>query len=81
MKSLDVKTIQGNCGGVGAWINNALSSPAPGPIYYYKSTGNNQRGGGARSKARSKARNKNRKYARKTKSKSIRKRKTKRIIK
>ena len=76
MKSLDIKTIQGNCGGVGAWINNALSSPAPGPIYYYKSTGNNQRGGGGR-----KSRNKSRKYARKIKSKTIRKRKTKRIIK
>ena len=72
MKSLDIKTIQGNCGGVGAWINNALSSPAPGPIYYYKSTGNNQRGGGRKS------RNKSRKYARKIKSKTIRKRKTKR---
>ena len=76
MKYLDLKTIEGKCGGFGSWINNALSSPAPGNIFYYKEHHrgpyhhghhghHHQRGGGS-----TKARGKSRKYARKSKSKS-----------
>lgn len=74
MKYLDLKTIEGKCGGFGSWINNALSSPAPGNIFYYKENyrghhghhgHHHQRGGGS-----TKARGKGRKYARKSKSKT-----------
>ena len=85
MKYLDLKTIEGKCGGFGSWINNALSSPAPGNIFYYKEHyrgphhyghhghhgHHHQRGGGS-----TKARGKSRKYARKSKSKSTKKRRT-----
>ena len=74
MKYLDLKTIEGKCSGFGSWIGNALSSPAPGNIFYYKEHyrghhghhgHHHQRGGGG-----TKARDKSRKYARKSKSKS-----------
>lgn len=76
MKYLDIKTIQGKCGGVGSWLGNALSSPAPGNIFYYKEHHRGQyhhghhgphyqRGGSCTN-----ARGKSRKYARKYKSNS-----------
>ena len=78
MKYLDLKTIVGKCGGFGSWIGNALSSPAPGNIFYYKENyrgshhhaphhhaPHHQRGG-----AKARTRGKGRKYARKSKSKS-----------
>lgn len=79
MKYLDLKTIEGKCGGFGSWINNALSSPAPGNIFYYKEHyrgshhhgHHHQKGGGS-----TKPRGKSRKYARKSKSKSTKKRRT-----
>ena len=83
MKYLDLKTIEGKCGGFGSWINNALSSPAPGNIFYYKEHyrghhghhghHHHQKGGGA---SGTKPRGKSRKYARKSKSKSTKKRRT-----
>jgi hypothetical protein len=71
MKYFDLKTIEGKCGGIGSWLGNTLSSPAPGNIFYYKEHygrhhhGNYQRGGSVNN-----ARVKSRKYARKYKSKS-----------
>jgi hypothetical protein len=82
MKYLDLKMIEGKCGGFGSWINNALSSPAPGNIFYYKEHyrgshhhghHHHQKGGGA---SGTKPRGKSRKYARKSKSKSTKKRRT-----
>jgi hypothetical protein len=81
MKYIDIKTIEGKCGGVGSWLGNVLSSPAPGDTLYYKTPhhhghhghhGNYQRGGN------SSRLTKRRKY--KTKSKSKSKSKTKRYI-
>ena len=77
MRYIDIKTIEGKCGGFGSWMGNALSSPAPGDIFYYKTHhhghhghhGHHQRGG-------SRGRTKSRKYVRKSNSKS----KTKRNI-
>ena len=36
MKYIDLKMIEGKCGGFGSWINNAINSPSPGDIFYYK---------------------------------------------
>jgi len=71
MKYIDIKTIDGNCGGFGSWIGNALSSPAPGNILYYKTphhshnSHHNQRGGSSRkSKSKSKSKTKKRRNIR-----------------
>jgi beta-glucanase (GH16 family) len=72
MKYIDIKTIDGNCGGFGSWIGNALSSPAPGNILYYKTphhshhSHHSQRGG---SSSRTKSRKSKTKSKTKTKSK------------
>ena len=71
--------IEGKCGGFGSWINNAINSPSPGDIFYYKEHyrgphhhghhghhGHHHQRGGARARTRGKSR----KYARKSKSKS-----------
>jgi hypothetical protein len=82
MKYIDIKTIEGKCGGVGSWLDNVLSSPAPGDTLYYKTPhhhhghhGHHGQKGGNSSRL-----TKRRKYKTKSKSKSKSKSKTKRYI-
>lgn len=77
MKYIDIKTIEGKCGGVGSWFDNVLSSPAPGDTLYYKTHHHHhghhghhnyhQRGGSRSSNSRL---TKRRKYKTKSNSKS-----------
>jgi hypothetical protein len=77
MKYIDIKTIEGKCGGVGSWLGNVLSSPAPGDTLYYK-TPHHHHGHHGQKGGNSSRLTKRRKY--KTKSKSKSKSKTKRYI-
>ena len=77
MKYIDIKTIEGKCGGVGSWLDNVLSSPAPGDTLYYK-TPHQHHGHHGQKGGNSSRLTKRRKY--KTKSKSKSKSKTKRYI-
>ncbi len=83
MKYFDLKTIEGKCGGIGSWLGNTLSSPAPGNIFYYKEHyrgphhhghhghhGHHHQRGGSVNNARVKSRKYARKYKSKSKSKS-----------
>uniref|UniRef100_A0A6C0EVF3 Uncharacterized protein n=1 Tax=viral metagenome TaxID=1070528 RepID=A0A6C0EVF3_9ZZZZ len=79
MKYIDIKTIEGKCGGVGSWFNNVLSSPAPGDTLYYK-TPHHHHGHHGQRGGNSSRLTKRRKYKTKSKSKSKSKSKTKRYI-